>query len=170
MQIYYLHGYIGEDTEAGNIDVVLSQAEFRNAYQPDGFLKRFLIEAFRREDVCFIGCGLRGDDPIKRVFEVCQQEHAQSAAAVQQRGGAPKRSPKRFIFRKRPAVCGDDGTVDSDSTQLDIEGQEAYFRGLDIKVIWYKNHSVLSRAFSDLAGLPDVRLSGLWNGGKDDAN
>lgn len=161
--VYYLHGYIRQGaTIVNDGDIVLSRSEFDRAYRPNHVLARFLIETFSRQDLCFVACRLQ-EPTFKYVMNVCKEEQRERRKILLARGGGPPKVPLRYIFLPDPSY-GAEG-VDEEQIQKDREEEELRLRSFDIQVRWYNDdHAILARTFSNLAGLPRPRLSGIGDG------
>lgn len=135
--VYYIHGLIREKEIPGPNSIVLARSEFDRAYKdPDfGETRTFLVEALKRNEICFLGCGL-AEPTLPRVFEICKKQQQ----AIRDRSGRGGETPLRFILL--PALEGHLGLdVDSTSAQQTLEqmkdSEDRHFADFDILVYRY---------------------------------
>lgn len=93
--LVYLHGLLpSSDVDAGTLesaldDLVLSDSDFRLAYNLYGWANRFIIDMFRNYTVCFVGYGVN-DPPVRSITD--------ALAFVMRRQGESSPLPERFVF------------------------------------------------------------------------
>ena len=152
--VYHIHGLIEDDVIPNRDTIVLSRSEFGKAYGENGSVKRFLLDAFLNDPVCFIGCELR-EPALKEVFQICkvQQETIRDLG-----GGQP---PKRYIFLPRRAVSVSSQTSRGDAEERSMADEDYYYSRYDITVVRYDPvddvHSGLRKQFELIAGIPEIR-------------
>ncbi|MCJ7543643.1 MAG: SIR2 family protein [Phycisphaerae bacterium] len=71
-ELFYVHGRLGPGYPAAKAKIVLTRAEFDQAYDPYGSrLHGFLQSTFLDHDVCFIGCN-PVEANLERLLRACQ--------------------------------------------------------------------------------------------------
>ena len=153
--VYYLHGLVAEGDAPVPGTIVLAQSEFDIAYAEAGPVTTFLLETFKREAVCFIGCSLE-EPPLAQVFRICRQQQEEITRLG---GGSP---PPRHIFRAKELVTSSPGTDLTTVRAERIGAEDAFYSGLGIGVVRYDpidaHHNGLRKMLEDVAELPGIPL------------
>lgn len=70
-EIFYIHGQINPNGFSSDLQVVLTQSEFKKAYDPrKTMLTSFLQQTLLTHDVCFIGCSF-SDEYLRSLLNIC---------------------------------------------------------------------------------------------------
>lgn len=140
--VVFLHGRIETEPDPQDprcLSLVLTSADFGDAYLRDGYAARFVLELFAEFTVLFIGYGL--NDPVMRYL-------MDAFAAERARGGR---------FRDAYAFASDQG---------DPQRQEALWRSKSVIPILYRKtgngdaHSVLKETIVEWARRHNAGLAG----------
>lgn len=163
--IYHIHGLVENGVLPDGNSIVLSKSEFAKAYGECGPVKTFLLETFKFDPICFIGCQLK-EPAFKEVFNICKV-HQEMIRDV---GGGS--IPDRYIFlpRNEISVSSETNTNTSATTESILEDQDEYYSEFNIKVVRYdpinKSHIGLYKQFKIIADIPELPVTfGFSNGG-----
>jgi hypothetical protein len=165
--IYYLHGYIDEDTIPEPGTIVLARSEFDEAYDPHSSLVAFLGPMLDDDPICFIGCGLR-EPMLEQLFKYCKERQARRIQLIERQGCRPTNPPPRYIFLAKSNTLVDRQVGTLIDQELHRQTEER-FETFGIKVVWYapqgSSHAQLRAAFEQLAELPSIAPDHGWAGG-----
>lgn len=78
--LWLLHGRIRQNLVSNATDVVLTDRDFEQAYDPTGPLWGFLYQLLTFHSCCFIGCGLQ-EPPFSKLLEICREVREKAARA-----------------------------------------------------------------------------------------
>lgn len=153
--VFYLHGLIDEDTPPTATSIVLTHSDFTRAYEPNSPITNFLIETFKYDPICFVGCSLR-EPSLEAVFRICGQ---QRDALRRAGGGSP---PPRYILRPTELLTvAPQADLEAARAQRTLE-EEEFYRGYDIRVVRYDQkdgHVGLRALFEQVTKLPRVPMN-----------
>ncbi len=166
--VHYLHGMIREGEIPARGPVVLARKEFKDAYRDGSNLMNFLVPTLENETMVFVGCRLK-EPVMPEVFKICKEHQLERKRVAAEHGCTTSAPPARFILLPKPVVDDKDGKFNEEQSKTEMEEQDAYYRQMEIKPVWYvangSDHSALRIAFEKLANLPDVTPHYGWNGG-----
>ncbi len=101
-KMFYIHGYIGEDSNLNPDKIILTKQDFESAYDRErGSLPHFWESLLREYAVLFLGCEL-GEPELEIIFGRCNTVQEQ----LTQNYGIRKRS--RFILLPEESFCKDE--------------------------------------------------------------
>lgn len=158
--VYHIHGLIEEGVTPIRGQIVLARSEFDRAYGKCGPSKTFLIEMFKRNPICFIGCKLE-EDPLDDVFKNCIEQQDD----ILQFGGGSL--PGRFAFL--PELAEEDRyslrEIRGTTVKEQVISEDNRWSERDIQVIRYdpitKHHRGLRTMFARFNSLKAQPI--LWS-------
>ncbi len=164
--IFYLHGLIDENETPNANSIVLTDSDFREAYGDNSSLLNFLIPTFVKDQILFIGCGLR-EYVFQEVFAICREQRDD----LRKRAGG-KVPPRIILLPKKDyrSAKADGSGINNTELQREAENNEDQDYGKhDIQVLRYQKidneHTGLRKPFESLADLHDSKVVFGFNGG-----
>jgi hypothetical protein len=163
--VHHLHGLVVEGTVPAAGSVVLAQEEFAEAYADTSPLMHLMLPTLENDPLLFVGCGLR-EPTMSRVFGICKDHQQARLRLVAASGQAPTHPPPRFILLRRPVIVDELGAPIVEQSNLKMQSEERYYKGLDVEPVWYDgtgdDHSSLRRAFEQLAKIRSPAVGHGW--------
>jgi len=90
--VFYLHGRMRPSkAPANHPEIILTESDFKEAYDGASKLPHLLNAALTEHDVCFLGCGLQ-DDTMANIFATCEKIRAKA------HGGSGQSIPRWFAL------------------------------------------------------------------------
>lgn len=158
--VFYLHGYIAENTTPGPDEIILGSNDFLRAYEDaNSLLPSFLTQLLTFHHILFIGCGLR-EEPLKRIFNRCYQIRRQ--IEIEYVASAPSRyslQPMHIIKTEKEELV----------RNLEFEKDEnKRFEEFEIKVLRYhpkdEEHSAIEEILEKMISLKPVDIRSGFEG------
>lgn len=150
--IYYIHGYVSEDTCRASPPIILTKSDFDDAYEYGSPLVAFLQQTFYHDPICFIGCGLN-EPELNRLFDCVKKHHIYRHKLAADRMEPPSHPPRRFQLLAKPVIKTNEA-FDMRKSSDEMNRLEDKFKDLGIVTVWYvamdDSHTVLRKAFDSL--------------------
>jgi len=154
--IFYIHGYIEENTIPQPDHILLGERDFERGYENNysGTLKSFLEQVFTYEPLLFIGCKL-SEPPLRKVLETCRKIRKTINESYPSHNPPPRFAilPKRYY---KSEIRNPEHDIDAEKEENDRFGE------LDIEVYRYEpkdeDHTGLLELLESLCDLQPQRV------------